>query len=841
MKATARKRNWTGSLPSTLAFKLEHREEENVIDGGGRSAGTLGCMNKATEVFKQLIGREREMGLLKEAWDSVRKGGGPRLVMLLADSGYGKTRLIHEFYREISKEENAARGGAGYWPDCLNPDPSNLLINPVFDKSHTPTGDIPWLWWGLRWSPSTSRNAQHSECCPIVDNKREFAPHYFALLAKRQLAGQARKLGVALADFLTDVVQDLSGVGMAKSAWDLCCAMKKTAAITVESRQDHGIHLTAELGKEKPKLLNEAAECVMEFFKSEPALPVILVLDDAQWADPLTLEFCLHMMRQSSANKYPLLILATHWEMEWKQNEKHANEIKDLDKPQSMRQLVGILEKTFGEMVSRIGGIPVGKIDLKKLISDAYPRLQEEHRRWILEKSDGNPLVLHEFFTLIKDSPQWLDGEGRLDDQWVEDFQSSTVNAETRAKTRLATIYRSDREIVEFLKLGAFQGVRFFDKLVEEVAAEMLKSVAYPEVAKRAENPHCVISRLEEGQSRSEFRHVIYRDAAQKYVGKDEKTLLPRCFLQVIARWQREGKIQGGSHARELAELAMRLLHEAQLSKEDETAIASVLSLGAEHVYSLGFFASAEPLFRRALEARERTLGPEHPDTLGSLNNLALLFKAKGDYDSAEPLYRRALEAFERTLGPEHPDTLRSLNNLALLLSAKGDYASTEPLCRRAWEAQERTLGSEHPATLASLSNLAFLLCSKGDGESAEPLWRRAWEARERTLGPEHPDTLESLHGLAVLLYSKGDCESAELLFRRALEARERTLGLEHPVTLASLSTLALLLKDKGDYASAEPLCRRALDALERTLGPEHPTTIITRQTWEEIRGQKEG
>ncbi len=36
-------------------------------------------------------------------------------------------------------------------------------------------------------------------------------------------------------------------------------------------------------------------------------------------------------------------------------------------------------------------------------------------------------------------------------------------------------------------------------------------------------------------------------------------------------------------------------------------------------------------------------LGPKHPDTLTSVNNLAGLLQNKGDYDGAEPLYRRAL------------------------------------------------------------------------------------------------------------------------------------------------------------------------------------------------------
>ena len=63
-----------------------------------------------------------------------------------------------------------------------------------------------------------------------------------------------------------------------------------------------------------------------------------------------------------------------------------------------------------------------------------------------------------------------------------------------------------------------------------------------------------------------------------------------------------------------------------------------------------------------------------------SLNNLALLHKAKGDYASAELLHKRSLAISEKALGPEHPWVARSLSNLAGLYRDEGDYASAEPL-----------------------------------------------------------------------------------------------------------------------------------------------------------------
>ncbi len=46
-----------------------------------------------------------------------------------------------------------------------------------------------------------------------------------------------------------------------------------------------------------------------------------------------------------------------------------------------------------------------------------------------------------------------------------------------------------------------------------------------------------------------------------------------------------------------------------------------------------GRTAEAIPLFEQTLAARERVLGPDHPDTLGSRNNLAAAYRAAGRAD----------------------------------------------------------------------------------------------------------------------------------------------------------------------------------------------------------------
>jgi tetratricopeptide (TPR) repeat protein len=125
---------------------------------------------------------------------------------------------------------------------------------------------------------------------------------------------------------------------------------------------------------------------------------------------------------------------------------------------------------------------------------------------------------------------------------------------------------------------------------------------------------------------------------------------------------------------------------------------------------SAGDVAGAEGLFRRALNIAESALGPDHPDTAGTLNNLASLLEAKGNYTAAEALYWRALAICETRLGPDDPRTVRTLDNLAGLLVARGDYAAAAPLYRRALAVAEKALGPDDPAAREIRESLDALI-----------------------------------------------------------------------------------------------------------------------------------
>ncbi|MFI8906607.1 tetratricopeptide repeat protein, partial [Streptomyces albidoflavus] len=90
----------------------------------------------------------------------------------------------------------------------------------------------------------------------------------------------------------------------------------------------------------------------------------------------------------------------------------------------------------------------------------------------------------------------------------------------------------------------------------------------------------------------------------------------------------------------------------------------------------------AADLHHTTLTTRERTLGPDHPHTLTSRNNLANALNNLGHHQKAADLHHTTLTTRERTLGPDHPHTLTSRNNLA---ATEANAAAQHPPRPRRW------------------------------------------------------------------------------------------------------------------------------------------------------------
>ncbi|HMF00214.1 MAG TPA: tetratricopeptide repeat protein, partial [Terriglobia bacterium] len=73
---------------------------------------------------------------------------------------------------------------------------------------------------------------------------------------------------------------------------------------------------------------------------------------------------------------------------------------------------------------------------------------------------------------------------------------------------------------------------------------------------------------------------------------------------------------------------------------------------------------------QRALQLKEKLLGPEHPDVAITLNNLATLRISQLRFAEAATMYQRALAIFQTVFGPGHPKVVGCEKNYRCVLSA---------------------------------------------------------------------------------------------------------------------------------------------------------------------------
>ena len=311
---------------------------------------------------------------------------------------------------------------------------------------------------------------------------------------------------------------------------------------------------------------------------------------------------------------------------------------------------------------------------------------------------------------------------------------------------------------------------------------------------------------------------------------------------------------------------------------------ARLLNQAGYYLYLRARYAEAEPLYRRALAIREAALGPDHPDTAPSLNNLAAAAPAQGRYGEAEPLLPPGAGDPRGGAGPRPPRHGQSLNNLAELLRAQGRYGEAEPLYRRALAIREAALGPDHPDTAQSLNNLAVVLQAQGrlrGGGAAVPPGAGDPRGGAGPRPPRHGPQPQQPGGAAPgpgpvrgggAAATAGRWRSARRRWAPTTPTRPRASttwrGCSGPRPARGGGAAVppgagdprggagprpprhgpepqqpggVALRAQGRYGEAEPLYRRALAIREEALGPDHPDTAPSLNNLAELSGPRAG
>ena len=259
----------------------------------------------------------------------------------------------------------------------------------------------------------------------------------------------------------------------------------------------------------------------------------------------------------------------------------------------------------------------------------------------------------------------------------------------------------------------------------------------------------------------------------------------------------------------------------------DPLAVARMqMTLGKSQL-GLGNPEKAIRLLAQARTTLTAERGPDDPETLKCMNNLAGGYRYAAKFDLALPLFEEMLERRKARLGPDHPDTLESMHNLALGYREAEKFDLALPLFEETVQRRKAQLGPDDPNTLNSMNKLADAYRAAGKLEMALPLLEETLKRRKASLGPNHIDTLESMNDLALCYWSVGKLDLALPLSEETLELLKTKLGPDHPHTVRAMNNLALVYHDAGKLDLAVPLLEETVKRTKAKLSPDHPDTLL--------------
>jgi tetratricopeptide (TPR) repeat protein len=229
-----------------------------------------------------------------------------------------------------------------------------------------------------------------------------------------------------------------------------------------------------------------------------------------------------------------------------------------------------------------------------------------------------------------------------------------------------------------------------------------------------------------------------------------------------------------------------------------------------------GRHAEARHAYEQALAHQERTLGPDHPATVGPLVGLANLELLQREHAEAQRLLERALALATATYGEEDVRAIRVRTDLGNVALQREHFELAHAQYQRVRRTLDATLGPRHPTTAQAATNEANAAAFLGRLDEAEAGFRDAIGVLVE-IG-EHPDLLAGARvRYGDLLTRRGRLEEAREQFEGALESV--TDDERSPDLVAAIAGLAQVAGNAGDFATAAKHQRRVIE-LRETASP---------------------
>ncbi|KAI0416236.1 clustered mitochondria-domain-containing protein [Xylaria grammica] len=255
-----------------------------------------------------------------------------------------------------------------------------------------------------------------------------------------------------------------------------------------------------------------------------------------------------------------------------------------------------------------------------------------------------------------------------------------------------------------------------------------------------------------------------------------------------------EEALEGGRHSiiqgnRKIGQellLESLTLHE-QIYGILHSEVARAYSSLAQIYYQLEEKEAAVDLARKAVVVSERTIGIDSAETLLYYLNLGLYVHGSGDSKTALAYVKHALDLWKVIYGPDHPDSITTLNNAAVMLQHMQAYHESRIWFEQALVVCERVIGPQSLQAASLLFQLAQALALDNESKAALGKMRDCYNIFLHELGPENNNTKEAETWLEQLT------QNAVAIAKRDKDAQARRLraGIRFPPRHLGGSTTA--------------------------------------------------
>jgi exonuclease VII small subunit len=732
------------------------------------------------------FGREKELSTLRQLWDQATakdSNSGPRMAMILAETGYGKTRLIQALYQQLTNDPLWDPAEVNYWPDAFQEVSNQLRVNPDMTK-HSPKGPPRFLWAGMRWSPPEERNLEERTCSlpeirdvlrTHVEISRQHSDVWTKLKAK---AGKAIKtdgiseatgqivdfLGIPFGGLLLKGVKAIGNLATAKSSHSFKEESEKKATDITE------------------ELLSDFREIFGAIGSGGVVLPTILFLDDAQWIDPITFKFIGQLWREADLKKWPLFVVITHWERNWRELLKEPEN----EHESSLAYFKGKKGIHFIELG------PSSNNELEGYLKQKLTGLTEEQRKLLLDKSGGNFLTLVEnvgFLLQTKMNFENGNVQGKLSKGGENKVKTWEEDRQKRIEQMFAGL--SD-ETKNLLGWSGQLGIRFIKNVVIDFASKKGVEIGLNRLIDECIDPLVILGKASENIR--EFRHrAFYYVASQHFRDylSDSESLLKSTLQNHLSQWVNNSFTNEGG------------LVEIDETDEDQNINAAI------------FLESSER--RDLLEMTVREFMPENgqsKDLNTWVRSVYLLVRVDSE-DNLWDLVREKGNLLKEVDWNELFNSVLDLKlriDLANTLETSGSIRIAKRIRLNVLHHQQLLYGENKSAE--SLRDVSFSLVSIGGIEQAEgnldtarTLYAESLEISRKLA--EQLNTPESLRDVSISLDRIGDIEKAEgnldsarTLYSEGLEITRKLA--EQLNTPESLRDVSISLERIGDIERAE-------------------------------------